>query len=142
MKLVNYAPFNEFNRLARTMDDYFGFWNTPRTASESWTPAVDVKEEKDRIVLNMDLPGVKKEDIHLKVENRVLTIEAQRRAEEKKEEERYYQLERRYGKFSRAFTLSEKVSAEEVDAKYEDGVLTITLQKDVPEEVVKQIEIH
>lgn len=142
MKLVNYAPFNEFNRLARTMDDMFGLWNTERSRTDHWAPAVDVKEEADRIVLTMDLPGIKKEDINLKMENRVLTIEGERKAEEKKDAERYYQVERRYGKFSRAFTLSDKVAVDEVDAKYEDGVLTIALKKEVPEETIKQIEIH
>ncbi|MCG8565495.1 MAG: Hsp20/alpha crystallin family protein [Desulfobacterales bacterium] len=141
MKLVNYTPFNEFNRLARTMDDMFG-WNSPKSCRDHWAPAVDIKDEKDQILLTVDLPGMDKEDIQIKMENRVLTIEGERRTEEKKEDDRYYLVERRNGKFSRAFNLSDKISVEEVDAKYEAGVLTITLKKDVPEETVKQIAIH
>ena len=145
MKLVNYTPFNEFNRIARSMngmfgDDIFGMWNSAR--NEQWLPAVDIRSEDDTVFLTMDLPGMKKDEINIKMENRVLTIEGERRVEEKKEGDQYYQVERRHGKFSRSFTLSEKISMEEVDAKYEDGVLTISLKKEAPEESIKQIAIQ
>jgi HSP20 family protein len=77
----------------------------------------------------MDLPGVKKDDIEIRVDGNLLQIRAERKFEDEKSQDKYYRLERFYGVFQRSFTLPDKVDPEKLKAKYENGVLTITLPK-------------
>jgi HSP20 family protein len=95
----------------------------------NWMPAVDVRENEDAIVLEAELPGMTKKDIELSVENNVLTMSGERRFENEENRESYHRIERGYGRFTRAFTLSSTVDREKVVAKFKDGVLSIHLPK-------------
>ena len=97
-------------------------------AGVSFAPPADVVETKDAIVVRVDLPGFKGEEIALKVENDVLTIEAERKVAEA-EGETYHRAERSYGKVARSFSLPIGVDTARTDARYVDGVLEITLPK-------------
>ena len=99
---------------------------------------VDLMEEKDQFVLTADLPGVKKDDLDIKMENDVLTISASRKNEYEKNEGGVYRRERSYGQFSRSFYLGSKVDGEKIGADYTDGVLKLKLPK---REEVKAREI-
>ncbi len=96
-----------------------------------WAPAVDVRETNDEIHVMAELPGLKPEDVSVTVENGVLTISGEKKHEvqEGKEEGNYYLFERRYGRFERSFTLPRTVNADQVNARFRDGVLTIVLPK-------------
>jgi HSP20 family protein len=98
------------------------------TSRGAWLPPVDIYETDSReIVLKAEVPGIKREDIDLTVENNVLTIRGERRRDESVKEERFHRIERAYGSFSRSFTLPNTVDSQRVRADYRDGVLTVTL---------------
>src|SRR5436309_11795674 len=134
MSIVRYDPFrdlrnlqDEVNRLftgnaARAFDD-------EGIARGSWSPNVDIYENKDQIVLEAELPGMKQEEFDLSIENNVLTLRGERRFEKTDENDNYHRVERSYGAFTRSFTLPQTVSAEGANAEYNNGVLRVTLPK-------------
>lgn len=95
----------------------------------SWNPTVDVYEDKNGIILEADLPGMKAGDFELSVENNVLTLRGERKFEKKSEEGNYHRVERSYGQFTRSFTLPSTVNIEQVNAEFKDGVLRVTLPR-------------
>lgn len=98
------------------------------TSRGSWLPPVDIYETDSReIVLKAELPGLRREDIDLTVENNTLTIRGERKRDETIREDRYHRIERSYGSFSRSFTLPNTVDAGKVRAEYREGVLMIQL---------------
>jgi HSP20 family protein len=101
---------------------------TEDVTSRGWVPPVDIYENEAReIVLKAELPGLRREDIELTVENTTLTIRGERRRDETIPNERYHRMERQYGPFSRSFTLPNTLDASRVHADYREGVLTMTL---------------
>ena len=94
-----------------------------------WTPAVDIAETDNELVLKADVPGVKLEDINIEVENGTLSLSGNRSYSTEQNKGGYHRQERFYGSFHRAFVLPETVDLERVEAGYENGVLTITLPK-------------
>jgi len=108
-----------------------------------FTPTVNTREDKDAYYIEVDLPGVKKEDVDISIDKNVLTIKGKREVREEVQEDDYYRVESRYGTFSRSFTLPEKVDVDNVKAHTEDGVLEITIPKlTVLKETTKKIEIE
>ncbi len=85
--------------------------------------------KKDTYTIEIDLPGVKKEDIHVTIEGNYLIVSAERKMKQELKEDDYYLLESKYGKFYRAFYLSDDIDRDSIDAKYEDGRLIITFEK-------------
>src|SRR6267143_3095273 len=145
MSIVRYDPFrdlrtlqDEVNRLftgnvARTFDD-------EGIARGSWSPSVDIYENKDQIVLEAELPGMKREDFDLSVENNVITLRGERHFEKKDETDNYHRVERAYGGFLRSFTLPNSVSGEGAMADYRNGGLRVVLPKK-EETKARRIEI-
>src|SRR5262249_47223344 len=103
-------------------------------------PSFEVKETKDSYLFKADLPGVKEEELDISLTGNRLTVSGQRQEEKKDEGETYYAYERRYGTFSRAFTLPDGVDAEHVQAGLKDGVLTVVVPKK-PEVQPKRIQV-
>ena len=95
----------------------------------AWAPSVDIYENKDHIVLEAELPGMKQEDFDLSIENNVITLRGERKFEKTDENDNYHRVERSYGAFTRSFTLPQTVSAEGATAEYNNGVLRVTLPK-------------
>lgn len=121
----------ESNRLARMFDDTF--FNGG--ASTAWAPAVSISETADELRLTAELPGLSLDDINLEVENNILTMSGEKvredsRAEgEEGSEVRFHVVERSYGSFKRAFTLPRSVDSSNISARFENGVLEVTLPK-------------
>ena len=114
----------------RDLDSMFSSLLGGRAGSQAdWAPSLDLKETKDEIIVKADLPGLKKEDIHLSVENGVLSISGERSHEENKEEEGWKRIERSYGSFYRSVALPEGADDGKVKADYKDGVLKVTIGK-------------
>ncbi len=137
MAIIRWDPFremtqvqNQFNRLVDQV------WNNRQ---ESWLPAVDVFDRKDAVVLKAELAGMDPDDIEIEVEDNVLTIKGERKFEEQVEDERYYRVERRFGSFQRSLALPQGVKANEIQAGYEDGILTSPWRgcASLPEEVYR-----
>lgn len=102
--------------------------------------ATDVREDGDQVVLTMDVPGVEPEDLELEVEGRNLVVRGEKRAPELGEGSRVHHRERRFGRFERAFTLGFQVDRDRIDAKVDDGVLTVRLPK-AEEAKARRIEV-
>ena len=143
MTLTRWSPMRdlaavEVDVLNRMFESAFG---SEPLARGAWIPAVDIYEtmEKD-VVVKLDLPDVKKENIKITFENNVLSIEGQRDLVANVETDRFHRLERGHGQFRRSFTLPATVDASRVDANYTDGVLTVTLPRRA-EAKPKQIQI-
>lgn len=98
-------------------------------AMGSFIPPVDVYEDQHQLLLKLEVPGVKQEDLDVRVENQTLTVKGERKFESNEKEENFHRIERRYGSFTRSFTLPQTVDTGAVKAGYEAGVLTISLAK-------------
>ena len=129
MKLTSYERptlgWPTFGRLINLNDELHRLFDP----SESWAPALDVQEDKDKFTVNLELPGLKREDISVQIEDGSLVITGERKEETASEGTEVHRRERYYGKFSRAVTLPVAVAADQVRANYKDGVLSITLPK-------------
>lgn len=115
-------------------DDLFGSFFAPAASSDAstpfFTPRIDVKDNKDHYLISAELPGVKKEDIHLTLEDGVLTLEAETKQEDKEEKEgKVIRQERRYGKLMRSFNVGNNVHEGDISASFESGILTLTAPK-------------
>jgi HSP20 family protein len=98
-------------------------------ATRTWTPPVDIQETDDSYRIQAELPGMQKEDIQITLENNVLRLSGERKFEKEVKKENFHRIERTYGTFSRSFALPTQVSSDKVEAKFDNGVLTITVPK-------------
>ena len=126
-------PFGEMSLLQNQMNRLFnsalqGWPDGDSNGTTSWTPAADIYESENELTVNLDLPGVDPNMVDIRVENNILTIRGERHFEEK-QKENFHRVERSYGPFARAFTLSTSVDPNKIRANYKTGVLTITLPK-------------
>jgi HSP20 family protein len=137
MALVRWEPVRELNTIQGEINRLFNsFFDAPIGGGEGvgrrWLPAMDLVEADDHYVLRADLPGLAEDDVQIEVEDNVLTVSGERKAEHEERGEGYHRLERAYGSFSRSLTLPEGVDAEAVHASFERGVLEVRIPK--PEE--------
>lgn len=129
-------PFEEMGgmqeRINRLFDDTFERLPVAHreTLERTWSPAVDIYEDKENIIVKAELPGMKKEEVSIEVRDGVLTLTGERKHEQETKKENFHRIERTYGKFSRSFTFPDSVKVDKVKANYKDGVLEITLPKD------------
>ena len=113
--------------MARELLSWDPFFGGRRVSA--FAPAFEVKETTDAFVLKADLPGVVESDLDISVHNSVLTVSGARQAEERKEGESYALYERQFGSFSRSFSLPDMADGERIEAKLENGVLTLSIAK-------------
>ena len=106
----------------------------------AWSPAMEVVEKENEYLLKAELPGMKKDDIDISVEEDTLIIKGERRAEEEKKGEGYHLCERCYGSFERSIALPKAIESEKVKACYENGLLELTIPK-APEAQPKKVEV-
>lgn len=132
MAIVRWDPVRELvamhGRLNRLFEDFGHGQEDDVMTRGDWMPAVDIYQtDKHEVVLKAELPGLKREDVELRVENNTLTIRGERRQEKEVTKEHYHRIERAYGSFSRSFTLPNAIDTDKVRAEYRDGVLTVTM---------------
>lgn len=136
--LSRWDPFNEMQRLT---DQLFRGWTGSGGGEmQNFAPAVDIYEDEGTITVQAQVPGVKAEDVHIDVENNVLTISGERKLEREDKREGYHRIESSYGSFTRSFVLPESADAEKVEANLSDGVLNVRIPKR-PETAPKRIEV-
>ena len=147
MNLVRWNPWNEMasmrDRFSRLLDDRL----FPAGRSEeslglsAWSPSVDIYENADSIVIKAEIPGVSKDDIHVDLKGRVLTLKGERKTENEVKEDRFYRREMSYGRFERSFTLPGDVEPDKIKADFKDGVLKVEVPR--PEaHKPRQITVH
>jgi HSP20 family protein len=107
-----------------------------------WAPAMDVLTKDDNLVIRAELPGVKPEDVDITLQNGVLSISGEHKADQEEERAGYHVRERRYGSFRRSMTLPEGVDESKIHARFEDGVLEVTVENAAIEQAPKRIEIE
>ena len=144
MNLIKYRRDNEwFN------DTFKSLFNAPffSTRDEvmnttSFTPRVRISEDKDNFYLNLEMPGIPKEDVKISLEDNTLSISGTKKHQNKTEESNLILNEIFYGEFSRSFNLSEDIKKDSIDAEFKDGLLTISLpKKEEVKPVVKEIPV-
>ena len=113
----------------RVFEDAVTRWMSEPRVSRPWSPAVDILETENELVVKADLPDVPLEDIDVRVEDQTLSIKGERKFELDSNEKGYHRVERAYGSFMRSFAVPTSVDAEKVSADYKNGVLTVTLPK-------------
>lgn len=138
MGIVRFDPFRELDRLQNEVNRLFEGYTTnvpernaaPAAASgRLWSPSVDVMENQNEIVLHVELPGLKQEDIDIELTGDTLTLRGERRFDTEERKDNYVRVERSYGRFQRSFTLGVPVQHSGVTATYKDGILEIHLPK-------------
>lgn len=142
MALTRYTrPDNDLmsKRFSDIMDDFFN--DVVSTRRDTFMPGIDISETDDQFHITAELPGMKKEDIDINLENRRLTISGERKFENEEKGKTYHRVETSYGSFNRSFQLPDNVDENSISATYENGLLNITIDKD-EEKVKKQIEIN
>jgi HSP20 family protein len=135
MALIRWEPVRELNTIQNEMNRLFNtFFDTPGAGSgpgltRRWIPAMDLVEAGDDFVLRADLPGLTESDVNIELEDNVLTISGERKAEHEERKEGYYRVERASGTFSRSLTLPEGVDPDQVRASFDKGVLEVRIPK-------------
>ncbi len=142
MSMTHYSPWNLFDQLQNEMNRAHShnqkLENNSDVVTSDWSPAVDIKEEDNQFLLIADIPGVDPKNIDIHMENGILTIKGERNSELKTEHEGFKRIERKHGIFYRRFTMPEGVNPEGIDAKSDNGVLTVSIPK---QEAVKPRKI-
>jgi HSP20 family protein len=132
MQLVNWNPFREMDDLLARFQRGFGRSlanNGEDLPATMLAPAVDISETPKEYIIKAEMPGLKKEEVKVSVQNGVLTISGERKSETERKDEKYHRVERSYGSFMRSFALPEDVVAERVTAESKDGILTVCVPR-------------
>jgi HSP20 family protein len=145
MAITRWDPFRDVLALQNRMNSLFQDYSRGQGENEAvsaagFVPPVDVYEDEHKVVLKLEVPGIRQEDLGISVENNTLTIQGQRKFEQEEKEENFHRIERRYGSFYRAFTLPTTVNQEEIKANYDAGILKVELAKRA-EAKPKQIKV-
>ena len=129
--LIRFEPMREMVSLREAMDRLFNDAFTPSlNASGGWqSPAVDLYQTDDEVVVKASLPGMKADDVQISITGDMLTLKGEFKQEEEKKEKAYHLREQRYGAFERSFNLPTSVVSDKAKAEFENGILTITLPK-------------
>lgn len=139
------SPINNYTRGSAfdMFNEFFNSVNEEQKEVFDFTPAVNTREGKEAYHIDVDLPGMSKDDVEISVDKNILTISGKREVKNEVKEQDYYKIESSYGKFSRSFTLPEKVDIENIRAASQDGVFEIIIPKlKVIKDSVKKIEIQ
>ncbi len=147
MAIVRWDPFRDLITIQDRMNKLFE-QTLARTRGDdeavvpsAWSPAVDIYETADAIVLTAELPGLRREDIEIQLRDNTLTLRGERKFEREVKDENYLRIERSYGAFQRAFSLPTVVQQEKIKAVFRDGVLEVTMPK-AEEAKPKQVKVE
>ena len=138
-----YQELVEFSSGFRTFQDAVNRMLSEPRSQRPWTPAVDILETENALILKADLPDVDMKDITVEIENGTLTLKGERKFEKADQEQGYHRIERSYGSFVRYFSLPDTVEADKVHADYKNGVLSVTLpKKELAKPKSIKVEVH
>ena len=133
MTLIKFEPLREIENIHDRIQKYFDdFSNFGFNLNDNFSPRIDVSEDKDHLNVIAEIPGIKKDNIKITLQDNVLTIEGEKKKASEQKEKNFYRSERMFGSFKRCVTLPVEVDSEKVDAKFEDGMLHVQLKKIEP----------
>lgn len=147
MAVTRWDPYRDVVALQNRMNSIFQDFsrNTngdgEMVATAGFVPPVDIYEDEHKLVLKLEIPGIRQEDLDVRMENNTLSVKGERNFQSEGKEENFHRVERRYGSFYRAFTVPNTISPENIKADYDTGVLRLELQKR-PESKPKQIKVN
>ncbi len=145
MAITRYNPLRETDhpvmprRFSSLLDDFFNDVVTSDTG-RMFVPSLDITEDESHYHVRVALPGMKKDDIHVDLQDRRLTVSGERKEEQEDKDTRYHLTETRYGNFERSVMLPENIDQNKIDARFEDGILKLDIEKK-EKQVNKQIKI-
>ena len=126
-------------RFSDIMDEFFN--DAVTTRKSSFAPSIDISETENQFIIDVEVPGINKEDIEVNFDNDMLTISGERSFNKEEDGKQYHRVESHYGTFNRSFRLPDNVDSESIKATYNNGILNITVDKS-EEKLKKQIEIQ
>jgi HSP20 family protein len=145
MAITRWDPFRDVlalqNRLNSLFDDYTRGQGDQEALTATFVPPVDIYEDEHKVVLKLEVPGMKQDELDVRLENNTLTVRGERKFEKEEKQENFHRIERRYGSFYRAFTVPSTMDTDSVQANYDAGVLKIELNKKA-EAKPKQIKVN
>lgn len=130
MTLTKYYPnrVNNLNNVSDFIDRFFD-GNFRGDIRHDYVPAADIKETEKAYFISLDVPGMAKDELNIKLENNVLSLSGEKKVEKEKENDKYHLIERKFGSFERSFRLPDDVDAEKISASVENGILQVEIQK-------------
>ena len=147
MSIMRWRPRHDLTNIREEMnrlfDDFFRGWPEPRKGllEGEWAPSVDVAETDEEVVVTVELPGIKQEEVDITIADDILTLKGEKKEEKEVKKKNYHRIERSYGSFQRSVGLPVGVQADKAKATYKNGVLSITVPK-AEEAKPKQIKIN
>ena len=135
MNLVKWDPFRELEDVSTRLNRIFGRFparaesGNQMLAVADWAPSVDISETGTAYLIKGEIPGVKKEDVKVTIENRMLTIQGERKQEKEEKGKKFHRVECSYGSFMRSFQMPDDADENNVKAEFKDGMLNVTLAK-------------
>lgn len=133
MTLIKFEPLRELENWNERIHRFFGEYPT---TDFNYYPHVDISEDEDNIYVEAEIPGVKKEDIKITLQDNILTITGEKKKENNKKN--FFRSERVYGSFTRSFTLPDDINSDSVEAKFDNGILNVTIQKVQPKKATEK----
>jgi len=134
--------FEPFKELQKEVDRIFNDFMRPARSEYEFLPRVDAYETNDKLVLEVEVPGVKKDELKVSVEDGVLRITGEKKTEKDEKGRNYRIVERSFGKFERAFVIPEYVNVKDISAKYDNGVLILEMPKKKEEKPALEVKIQ
>ena len=146
MAIIRWTPFRSMlslrDEMDRLLNEFYGkVMPTTETYEGDWYPAMDITETDNEVIATLELPGLKREDIKVSVNNDILTVSGEKKQEKTEENENIHRVERTYGYFKRSVALPVEVDTNKVKAVYKDGVLKVTMPK-LEEKKTKEIPVQ
>src|SRR3984893_15011604 len=148
MAITRWEPYRDLMALQNRMNSIFQDFSRTNNGGDNdlvtaagFVPPVDIYEDENKLVLKIEIPGMRQEDLDDRMENNTLTVKGERSFQSEGKDENFHRVERRYGSFYRAFTVPNTIDPESIKANYDVGVLRIDLQKK-PESKPKQIKVN
>ncbi len=134
MNLVKWDPFRELEDVSSRLNRIFGrplarMGTDEMMSMADWTPSADISETDTEYLIKAEIPGVKKEDVKVTIQDGILTIQGERKMEKEEKDKKYHRIERSYGSFTRSFRLPDDADESAVKAEFKDGLLNVTLTK-------------
>lgn len=130
MRLVRWQPYQEMETLHRQMDRVFDeLTQVNRETRTAWTPAIELHDEDNNLIVRTEIPGVEGKDLDIQVTREAISIAGEHRYEKRTEDKGFYHSEFRYGKFQRTVPLPVPIQNDKVQAEFKNGILTLTLPK-------------
>ena len=135
MNLVKWDPFRELDDMSNRLNRIFGRPlarmepNSEMLAMVDWMPSADISETETAYLIKAEIPGVKKEDVKVTIQDGMLTIQGERKMEKEEKDKKFHRIERSYGSFMRSFRVPDDADESAVKAEFKDGMLNVTLNK-------------